>query len=154
MAKRDRNQATAAAQDALPLKVETTLGKLVGAGDALGRLTQHSLPMKPAYHIAKLARLASDEIKVYHDKRQALVKELGEERDANPLERAQGNLKVFEVKTENLKKFTDAMNELAEIAVTVAWGPVPVKWLEAISITPSDLIMLEPVLTEVEPPAR
>jgi len=134
--------------------VNTTLGRLVGAEKALGAILKHSLPMKPAYHISKLASLVAAETRVYYERQDAEIKELGTEREATPAERALGNVTVWQVKPEHLEEYAKRMNELAEIPVTVPWGAIHVTWLESITISPAELTALAPLLTESDPSAE
>ncbi len=132
--------------------VTTTLGKLVGVEQALGRLAQQQLPGKVSYHVAKMARLVGQEAKHFHDTRQAAIKELGEERDATDLEKAHGHTRVNEVTPANVPAFNARMDDLAAVSVTIDWAPIHVAWLETLSLTPNDLLLMEPVLTEEAPP--
>lgn len=128
--------------------VTTTLRQLVEAELALARLTARSLPTKTAYHIAKLARLAGQEIEIFRDKRHALIKELGAERDATPEEKAAGNPdRVFQVKPENNEDFQKRIKELGDIEVTIPWRPVTLSMLADQTITAADIITLGDLLT-------
>ncbi len=144
MAKKDR---TAVAAEKNGAAIETTLGALVTAEAALARLAGRQLPIKTAYHVAKLVRLVRAETEHYHAQRTAFIKELGASRDPTPAEKAAGSTEVFEVKSENVQDFQKRMTELDALAVTIAWGPIDLATLGAIEIVAFDLVQLEPLLT-------
>ncbi len=117
--------------------IKTTLGKLVAAGEALKRLSEKSLTPKIAYHVAKLARLAGPEIVSFQDRRIVLAKELGEAADDKG---------SWTVRPENVSVFNERIKELADIEVTLAYGPLDLEPLG--NITPADIIALGDLLKE------
>jgi len=130
-------------------QITTTLAHLVSAEVALAKLGARPLPPKAAYHVAKLARLAGQEIEIFREKRNALIKELGNERDATDAEKAQGYVgQVMQVKPEHEKAFHARVRELGEIEVTLPWAPIDLVMLGDQPITAGDLLALGPLLTE------
>lgn len=129
--------------------VTILLGKLAAADAALARLANLQLPIKAAYHVAKLGRLAAQEIEIFYEQRNALIKELGEEREATPAEVATGRQgRVMAVLPANHETFTARLKELTDHEVTIPWGPIDPAILGERLITPADLIALGPLMKD------
>lgn len=128
--------------------VTSTLRQLVEAELALARLAARQLPAKPAYHIAKLARLVGQEVAIFRDKQNALIKELGAERDATPAEKAAGHPdRVFQVTPENQPDFATRIKELGDIEVTLPWKPIDLSMLGDQTISAADIMALGDLVT-------
>jgi hypothetical protein len=124
------------------MPITTTLGTLAAAAPALGRLAAQPLPVKSAYTVAKLLKLAGAEIDLFTERRNALIKELGEETDT-----PQG--RVLQVTPDNMATFTTRLTELAAIDVTLAWTPIDLAALpDTITLSPADLLALGPLVTD------
>lgn len=122
--------------------LQTTLGDLVAAEEALSRVAALKLPVKSAYHVAKLVRLVREETRVFHEQRDAFIRELGEASVAN----AHGE-QTITVKPANWPEFQKRIRELAAIAVTIAWGPLTLDMFGEESIAAADLLALGPLVT-------
>jgi hypothetical protein len=132
--------------------ITTTLGALVTAEPALGRLLDQRVSMQTAYTLAKLAKLVREETAVYHQQREALIQALGAPREPTASEQAAGiRESVIEVTVDNRAPFFAKVQELAAIPVTLAWTPVAVSVLDGIQISGADLLALDPLLQEPEP---
>ena len=125
--------------------ITTTLGTVAAAEDALRRLSSERLPVKTAYALSKLVRLAAPEAEHFRSQRLALIRELGAERAITPAERAAGlqGPTVFQVKPEHVEAFTARLNDLGAIPVEIAWNPIALSQLDGATITTADLIALE-----------
>lgn len=124
------------------MPITTTLGTLAAAAPALGRLAAQALPITAAYRVAKLTRLAGVEIDHFTDLRNAMIKELGEEKpsDAGP---------VVQVKPEHVETFQARLTELAALDVTLAVDPLDLAALpDTITLSPADLLLLGPLVTD------
>ena len=128
--------------------ITTTLGALVQAEEALGRLAAQRLPIKAAYQLSKLLRLVPAETKHFHEQKNAFVKELGKERDCTPLERQRHGPTITEVTPENRAAFFAKIEELSTLAVALDAQTVPLADIEDITISAADLIALEPFTAE------
>jgi hypothetical protein len=133
--------------------ITVTLGALVDAEPALAKLTSVKLDAKTRYHAVKLARLVAAETKHFSEQRHDLVKELGEEREPTGAERARfGPDKISEVKPAQLLEFRARIKELADVSVTIPWGPVTSSMLESYpEFTGADMLALGPLFLLEEP---
>ena len=122
--------------------ITTTLGTLAAAAPALGRLAAQPLPVKSAYTVAKLLKLAGAEIDLFTERRNALIQELGETKDSE-----QG--KVVQVTADNVETFTARLTELAAIETTLNCAPIDLAALpDTITLSPDDLLLLGPLVTD------
>jgi hypothetical protein len=97
-------------------EIVTTLGELARADVVLVRLTALKLPAAGAYHLAKLTRLVREESRHFFETRNALVLELGTVVDGVPLvARDSAEWPTFEQR----------VTELAAVAVTIPFAPLP-----------------------------
>lgn len=116
-------------------RIDTTLGALVEGAEALRRLVALPLGMAPSYHLSKLVRLIEIELAIFNERRESLVKELGQ-----PLD---GQSDSFRVPPEQARAFGARLKELCEIPVAVPWGPFDLSALGADhKITAADLLAL------------
>lgn len=132
------------------MPIPTTLGHLAAAAPALARLAAQPLPVTPAYHIAKLVRCAAVEVDLFTDRRNALITELGRERDATPAEVAAGLVgPVMQVAPEHIATYQARIAELAAIATTLEAAPVDLAALgDRVQVSPADLLALGPLVSE------
>lgn len=129
--------------------VVTTLGQLLEAQVALARLSAKPLPTKQAYHIAKLARLVAQEVDLFNQQRNALIKELGDERDPTAVEQAAGQIgRVMQVKTEHQAAFFTRAKELADLEVTIPWRAINLAEIENLVISAADINALGALVTD------
>lgn len=131
--------------------ITTTLGTLVSAEQALGRLAAQRLPIKTAYQVSKLLRIVPTETKHFHEQRNAFVKELGKERPATPLEKKQyGQDTITEVIESKVPEFKRRVEELGAIEVMLDAALLPLADIDGIDISAADLIALEPLTVQPE----
>lgn len=129
-------------------RISTTLGELVRAQAALGKLLGVTLPTKLGYHLAKLGRLVEAETKVYQDRRVALAKELGEEREPTEEEAAVGASQMFKIKPEHLPKWRQEIATLNAIEVVLPWAPFSLKDVPDGSLSGGDIMDLGALLAD------
>jgi hypothetical protein len=124
--------------------ITTTLGALVQAEAALQTLCALKLSAKAAYHLMKLAKAVTPETKHYHEARDGHLKELGtltEDRTH------------YTFTAETGPDFSRRLEELADVPVTIAWGPVTMDMLGDHQIAAADLIALGPLWADPIDPA-
>jgi hypothetical protein len=125
--------------------ITTTLAHLMDAQPALERLANERLPVKAAYALSKLLRLARPEIQGFTDQRNNLIREFGAERKTSDDERAAtGHDSVFEVTAANRETYFAKVRELAAIEVRFEVEPIAVTGLDGVSISAGELLTLEP----------
>ncbi len=123
------------------MSIQTTLGELVAAEDALKRVAALKLPVKSAYHVAKLIRIVSGEVRAFHEQRERFIRELGVTAPPN----AHGE-QTISVTPEQWPEFQRRIRELAAISVSIAWGPLTVEMFGTESVAPADLVALGPLM--------
>lgn len=121
--------------------IETKVGNVVEAKEALGRLVLLKLPAKTAYHVSKLARLTGQEIHDYETARVTLVKEMGTTAD-------DGSISVPQDK---MPEFMPKLNELLDVATKIDWNPLTIDMLGTAEISAADVVALGPFLTDGQP---
>lgn len=126
----------------MPNTINATIGQLVEAEAALQRLAAHKLDAKTRYHVVKLARLVTEETSThFHEPRQALIVEMGFD-------------KMPTVPPDQMPAFLGKLRPLADVPVTLPWGPITSGMLEtAPDVTAADLIALGPLFVLEEPTA-
>ncbi len=125
--------------------ISTTLGELANAEPALKRLSEIRLPIKVAYQLGKLIRLAGVELADYHTRRDTLIRQLGEPNPADPTQ--------VIVTPANMPEFVKDMTSLGGEPVELSTTPLSIDSLGDIDITPIELLTLMPLMTE-EPHAE
>lgn len=124
-------------------QIHTTLGTLVNAEPALSRLSDVKLPIKTAYQLGRLIRVVKVETADFATQRNALIQELGEERDATPQELAQtGQQRIVAVLPANYDAFGAKMQELASVPVELAVRPLTLEDLGSVELSARDLELL------------
>jgi hypothetical protein len=117
--------------------ITTTLAQLMEAQPALERLAAERLPVKAAYRVAKVLRLARPEIEQFIEQRNTMIRELGAER-----RQANGETTV-EVTPANRDVFVAKVTELASLEVTLEIDPLEVGALDGAALTATDLLALD-----------
>src|SRR5512142_1510425 len=133
----------------VPRTISTTLGVLAGAEPVLERWAQFAWPPREAYTVRKLIGLVAQELRPWHEQRTAWIRELGEPD-------AQGGLRIPPARVPD---FLRRLAEMADITVTLPWGPIPFAALDhaedptthqPVKVPASDLLALGPLLDEPE----
>lgn len=137
--------------------IRTTLGAVARAEQSLssllgiGRPSTLKLAPKAAYHIAKLYRLVEQEAKHFHDQRNALLGQLGRERDARPDEIAAGSpARVSDIPAESVETFRTEAEKIAAVEVVIPWRPATLAMFGETAIAPADLFALEGFIEDAD----
>src|SRR5262252_5381118 len=124
--------------------IETTLGQVVMAEEALRRLADQKLDVRTSYHLAKLAKLITAESEIFNQKRLAIFKEHGDSRPPKTdAERAQFGDSVIEIKPEHVETVARLMKELFDVPVSLPWTPVKLGRLNGAQVSPLDMLKME-----------
>ncbi len=107
------------------------LKQIVDSKKQIQDLLEIKLPVKISYRINKLVNKLDPELVIYENKRNELIKELGEKVEGT---------ETVQVKTENIPKFIEEMNILNDIDVEVDFEKIKVEDLGDIQIAPKDLV--------------
>lgn len=122
--------------------IHTTLGQLVNADKALGELAKQRLPANVAYQVAKMLKAAADEIGHFTTQKNALITELGVEKD--------GQVGITP-ESAHWPSFLTRLNEVASVEVELPVSPVSIDVLG--EMTAADLVLLGPLVDGGEPVA-
>lgn len=129
-------------------QIQTTFGELSASAPALGRLLEIKQPQKVVYHVAKLVKLVQSELTHFEEKREALVKEFGTDRDPTPEEvTKRGESPVTEITPENMPKFLAAFRELCAVEVELPWRQLKFADLSGFDVSAADVLAMEPLLS-------
>ena len=121
----------------MPLTI--TLGALTNAEPVLNELARAKRPAKARYHLSRLITQVRSELQHFQQEREALIKELGEERDPTPLEVKAGQMgKLTAVTPANIPEFIKRLNELAAVEVEL-----DDKWLLTADLLKDDLLSVD-----------
>jgi len=120
------------------------LREIINSKEALINLLENSLPINISWELKKISKLFEPEIATFNDIRNSKIKEMGEET-------GDGNIVV---KNENVKKFLGEIDDLLEKEINIIFNNIKdlLDYKDVngknISISASDLIMLEWLITE------
>ena len=122
--------------------IKTTMGQLLVAEPALGRMLKKELPMQDSCDAIDLHKLVTAKLTTFNDKRNELVKEFGHE-DLD------GNFQV--VLDEAKRAFFAKVQELLAVEVEIAGAPFTkarLKAIDGLRVSGADLVELGPLFTD------
>jgi len=125
--------------------IDTTLGGLAEAEPALARLAAIKLPYAAAYQVAKLTKAVAEELRHFHEQREALIREFGTSRPSTPDERARGGDEtVIQVLASGPRwgEFLAQARELSLVPVTLQVPPFDLATVPNLEIAATDLLQL------------
>lgn len=132
-----------------PNAIETDLGTVAAAAPSVRALAALVLSAKQAYHIAKLVRLIEVEERIFVEKRDALIKKFGAEREATEKELSSGAAPtVWSVLPANMDDFRREVADLATLPVAIEWKPITLSMLGDSKVSGGELAALGPFLVE------
>lgn len=112
---------------------------------AFRSLEGQKLPLRAAFFVKGVAKQIKEEITKYDSARMDSLKHLGETKEDGTLDADEsGNVKLSD---ENMKKFTEQLQSLLEVDVTVS--PIKINDLGSeVKLTPAEALALEDIITE------
>jgi hypothetical protein len=119
--------------------ITVTLGELIEAEDALKRLLEVKCSAQLAYNVAKVAKAVQAETKHFHEKRDALVRELGEPVPGD-------TTGAIRVKSSEVPQFQQKLQELLLVETSLILTPLKLSDLP--EITGADLLRLGALVTD------
>jgi hypothetical protein len=120
--------------------ITTTLGAIAMAEPALDRLGARPLPARVAYSAAKLLKLVRNELKMYQQLHNDLVKKHGVE---TPPGSGQ-----FQVPPDKFATFRDELQDVLDSKVEILWTPLALDALGNDPIRADDLAALDAFIVE------
>ncbi len=106
------------------------LSSIVESTESLKAIQEVKLPVKIAYRIKRLIDKLSPILQAYEEKRAALVKEMGEEKEGG----------TMQVKAENIKPFLEKIQDLQTVEEEVEWEPIKISELGETTLQAKDII--------------
>jgi len=123
--------------------VQTTLGQIVDAEPALGRLLKERLPIAQLYWITELGGVLLEKIRAFRAQEFTLIVRDG-------LEQPSGNW-VIAPGMPQFAAFKADVDTLRAIAVDLAWTPMDSAAMGAACASGEDMLALRPFLTMAPP---
>jgi len=140
------------------MTIRIKLVDLVNAELVLHQLSQQNLPFKTSYHIARLLRKADTDLKLFAEKRNALVVKFG-----NPLVDGSGaavpGMYKVEPESENWPAYKAAVDEMYDLDIELEANVLPLEAMASLAWSPDKLVpilwLFEEQVTEADPkPAK
>lgn len=124
--------------------IELTLGELRNPmfNQALQALaSKKELPFKTSYHISRIVKLIDSEQRQATEAYSALLKEWGTSEDGG---------QNYTIAEEKRPEFSKVAKEFIETKITIDRNKINVSDLSQLSMAPSDFLVLEPLLYNLE----
>lgn len=110
------------------------LSDMLGSYEATRNLAATKLPVKISYQISRLNSEFDKEMKIYDEKRRALIAEYGEKNEET------GDVKIDETNKQAVDKFYKDLTELMEIEIDLQFADkINIKDLGTVEIEPKNL---------------
>lgn len=120
-----------------------TIEQIVAAREALKTFGELKLPMKAAVEVLRLFKKVSAECEHFDKLKTDLMRELGEEREPNEMERALGyNQTVIAVKPEHMAEYQTRISELLCVEVDLEFKPLDLNTCGDVEVKPATLQIL------------
>ncbi len=113
--------------------MKIAVGELMQAQPILAELAMAKIPFRASYHLSRLLRKTYDDVSVFSEKHNILVKKYGHE--VKPA--GSGN---YQVDTDKLEDFQKELTELNKIEVEIDYIPLTIESMGEISVEPSKLL--------------
>lgn len=108
------------------------LKDIVNGQEAIERITKIQLPIKASYGISRIKAKVDSEVSLFKEKNFELIRQYGELVD----EKTQ----KYQVTTENMEKYQDDINKMAELEIDIEVNKIDVADLGDIKIEPELLL--------------
>ena len=126
--------------------IEIKLGDVINSMDIMQKLAGVSFNGKTAFKIARILKKLDDEIKTFNDTRTAIIKKYAEiDENGELVIDDNGNCKL---KADTIADFNKELGELLDTTIEVNVDKLKVDDLDAGNFTPSEMIVLEPLIEE------
>lgn len=126
--------------------MKLTNQELLNSIPTLQKLSQKQLPIKVSYTISKNIKAIEEELKIYEEERQKLIKKYAElDKEGKPKVNDNGN---YIIKQENQLDFNKEVLELLNIETDVNISKIDLNALEGLKISPSELTSVNFLIKE------
>ena len=121
-----------------------TINNILNANSVLTKILTHEFTGKQSFVIGRLLRILSSEIEAYEKIRQEMIKKYAEVDENNQMIIFEDTIKIQEGEIENFQR---EITELHSTELNIDAKPIPLDWLENLTLTPAEMIALEPFIT-------
>lgn len=123
------------------MQKKITMREIMVAEPVLARLMQVKCKFTTSLAISKLIKNIEVEAKALAEEKLRLFKLYG-------VEKEDGGILIED--PQNQKKFYDELEEVLKTEIKASFEPIPHSLMESIDITPSEILMLSPFLSDSE----
>ncbi|MEM3091778.1 MAG: hypothetical protein QXD05_01455 [Candidatus Pacearchaeota archaeon] len=116
--------------------MEITIKQLIESAESLAILAQKDMPIKTSYKLGKLLNKIREELKLYEEQRNNLIKKYGKDIGG-------GNYQIDENDEEAINKFKKEHEELINLTVNIEYEPISLDSLGDIKISPMHMANLD-----------
>lgn len=99
--------------------------------EALNQIIEKDIPIKLSYKLSKLYKTLAAEFQQYEESRIQLINKYGEKKDGELDIKQDGTATI---KADNMPKFQQELNDLANIEAEVSFTPINIEELESAGI--------------------
>ncbi len=110
--------------------MKITLASIVESAESIKNLQTVKMPVKVSYRIKRLADRLSPILTSFNEKRDELIKELGEKTEGGG----------YQVKADNIPVFLEKIKELTSVEEEVEWEKISVDELGDVQLSPRELV--------------
>lgn len=119
---------------------------LLNSIPTLQKLSQEQLPIKISYTISKNIKAIEEELKIYEEERQKLIKKYAElDKEGKPKVNDNG---IYIIKQENQLDFNKEVLELLNIETDINISKIDLNALEGLKISPLELTSVDFLIKE------
>lgn len=120
--------------------MKITLGQMVQSVESLQKLFNEPLPIKTTFKLKKITQEIDNNLKIYDDSRNSLLKKYGKADKEN-----EG---MFIIDPKNQKALDKEHTELTEMEVSLSFEPISSSILGKIQLSSKDLVLLDWLIVE------
>lgn len=123
-----------------------TLKDIIECQETMQQLSTKPLRGRTAFQVARLLKKLETELTTYNDTRMKLIEQYAKKKEDGTFEVNERN--EYQFTPENMQAFVEEINKLLDESVEIDANPINLAELEDIAFTPSEMVNLEPFITE------
>lgn len=125
--------------------IEVKIQDIVNSVAPMRALSESKIKGATAYKVGKLLKRLEEEFGYFNDARMGLINQYAvKDEEGNPIVE-DGN---YQINKEFINEFNEETNKLLQTEVSIDVAPIFVDDLSEVEITPQDMLLIEPFLTE------